>query len=942
MTTHRLLTFLVMLALLAGPSQAGAQPGLAPSPAAPIGSLGTGFTYQGRLTTASGPVDGNCDFQFGLWDALAGGAQLGVTQTVSSLAVNAGLFTATLNDAGQFGGSAFDGQARWLGIAVRCPAGGGTFTPLTPRQALTAAPYAHHALSAGTAATTPWSGLTGVPTGFADNLDDDTTYSAGTGLTLLGATFAISSTYQLPQGCIAGKIPEWTGSLWVCADDDTAGSGSFWSLTGNAGTTSSHFVGTTDNMTLTLAVNGTTALRLVPTAGEPNVLGGAASNAASATAGGVTIGGGAWNTVGINGNYATIAGGISNTASDDYSTVGGGTSNTASGGYATIAGGGSNTASGAAATIAGGSVNTASGANATVGGGSWNTASHSGATVSGGGTNTASGANATVGGGHGNTASGGGATVSGGGQNTASGDYDTVSGGYGNTIAITNTHAAIGGGDGNTVGINGYYATIAGGADNAASGWAAAVGGGTENTATGYVATVSGGAANTASGAGATVGGGGWDGSVTGGNAAYGAASTIGGGLGNTVPITGTYATIGGGDSNTASGERATVGGGGTNTASDMYSTVGGGTGNIASDEYSTVGGGTGNTASDMYSTVGGGTGNTAGGFVATVGGGMFNFADDYDTVGGGRDNTARGGGSTVGGGRENTAHGSYATVGGGETNIARSDYTTVGGGEYNDASGDYAAVGGGGNNAAGGNYATVGGGADNTATGYAATVPGGYSNNASGDYSFAAGQNARAAHDGVFVWADSSTDVPIGSTAANQFLVRATGGISLTTNITGTTGCSLSAGGGTWDCTSDRSAKANFAPVDGVTVLQALMGVPIETWNFSTQAADIRHIGPTAQDFQAAFGLGEGPTTISAVDADGVALAAIQGLYHVVQAQDAEIAALTERVAALEAEAAPASTASTLQLVVVLLVGLAAGAVLGLGAYALGRARRG
>jgi hypothetical protein len=149
-----------------------------------------------------------------------------------------------------------------------------------------------------------------------------------------------------------------------------------------------------------------------------------------------------------------------------------------------------------------------------------------------------------------------------------------------------------------------------------------------------------------------------------------------------------------------------------------------------------------------------------------------------------------------------------------------------------------------------------------------------------------------------------------------NQFLVRATGGISLTTNAAGTPGCSLSAGGGTWNCTSVRSAKANVAPVNGVAELDTLMAIPIQTWNFNTQAAAIRHMGPMAQDWHAAFGLGENDTTISAVDADGVALAAIQGLYQVVQAKDAEIEALRavystqqEQLAALQSEQAAITT---------------------------------
>jgi hypothetical protein len=77
---------------------------------------------------------------------------------------------------------------------------------------------------------------------------------------------------------------------------------------------------------------------------------------------------------------------------------------------------------------------------------------------------------------------------------------------------------------------------------------------------------------------------------------------------------------------------------------------------------------------------------------------------------------------------------------------------------------------------------------------------------------------------------------------------------------------------------TSDRNAKENFAPVAPAEVLAKVAALPISTWNFKT-LNDGRHMGPMAQDFYAAFGLGSGDTTITSVDPDGVALAAIQGL---------------------------------------------------------------
>jgi hypothetical protein len=135
----------------------------------------------------------------------------------------------------------------------------------------------------------------------------------------------------------------------------------------------------------------------------------------------------------------------------------------------------------------------------------------------------------------------------------------------------------------------------------------------------------------------------------------------------------------------------------------------------------------------------------------------------------------------TVSGGSENTASARASTVGGGAHNHASSAYDTVGGGWMNTTSGSSATVGGGRENHADGLYATVAGGGGSTASGWSATVAGGYQNNAVGDFTFAAGRRAKANHQGTFVWADS-TDADFISTAANQFLIRASGGVGIGT----------------------------------------------------------------------------------------------------------------------------------------------------------------
>jgi hypothetical protein len=110
-----------------------------------------------------------------------------------------------------------------------------------------------------------------------------------------------------------------------------------------------------------------------------------------------------------------------------------------------------------------------------------------------------------------------------------------------------------------------------------------------------------------------------------------------------------------------------------------------------------------------------------------------------------------------------------------------------------------------------------------------------------------------------------------------------------------------LPPGAGSWADLSDRDAKANFAAVDGRAILERLLAIPMQTWNYRAQAPAIRHLGPTAQDFHAAFGLGESDKHISTVDAQGVALAAIQGLYQVMQEKDAQLAAQQARLGGQE-----------------------------------------
>jgi hypothetical protein len=244
----------------------------------------------------------------------------------------------------------------------------------------------------------------------------------------------------------------------------------------------------------------------------------------------------------------------------------------------------------------------------------------------------------------------------------------------------------------------------------------------------------------------------------------------------------------------------------------------------------------------------------------------------------------------------------SGATIGGGGRglngeNSVTASFGTVAGGHRNTASGFDASVAGGQSNTASGlQGSTVAGGEGNFATGTFSTVAGGAANTASGTKSFAAGGNAKATHDGSFVWADDS-GIGFGSTAANQFSARATGGVRFVTAIDAagapTAGVQVAAGSGSWASLSDRALKRNFARVDGSWILARLAGLPISSWSYKAQKPSIRHLGPTAQDFARAFGLGEDNRHIDSIDSEGVSLAGIKALYKLVQEQQREIRAL-------------------------------------------------
>lgn len=148
----------------------------------PLAPLGTGFTFQGRLLDDGVPKEGICDIRFKLFDAASGGTQVGVSDTVTNVTIEDGLFNATVNATNAFGSSAFTGQARWLEVLVACPAGSGVYFVLSPRYPLGTTPYA--------SGLRPGAVIDGsLPNG--DSLAVHNSSSGGTGLYSAGHTYGV-------------------------------------------------------------------------------------------------------------------------------------------------------------------------------------------------------------------------------------------------------------------------------------------------------------------------------------------------------------------------------------------------------------------------------------------------------------------------------------------------------------------------------------------------------------------------------------------------------------------------------------------------------------------------------------------------------------------------------------------------------------------------------
>jgi hypothetical protein len=434
--------------------------------------------------------------------------------------------------------------------------------------------------------------------------------------------------------------------------------------------------------------------------------------------------------------------------------------------------------------------------------------------------------------------------------------------------------------------------------------------------------------------------------------------TTIAGGYYNSILKVGTLVTGPGVDGNYGTGDdvvsnidsdqlsswcMSVIGGGGQNSIIDSGGCViAGGSANIIQPwvGFSVISGGAGNTIKygSGYSVISGGTDNIidSGAWWAAISGGQLNrisgnfpstnklwhsnipsgsleIGRPYYVGGTGSIKHPAGTGTIYSAGSTFTATTTGFSVNSGSPVIGNGEdvhhYGWIGGGVGNaiEGTGIIGSIGGGYYNYVEGHGGTISGGAINEAEGLYSTVPGGIANEASADYTFAAGRRAKADDQGAFVWADS-TDADFSSTLANEFAVRATGGVRFQTSSSGMT-ISAEPGAGCFSTCSDRNIKENLKKVETRKVLQSVAAMPITTWNYKTQDTSIRHMGPMAQDFSAAFQIGEDNKHISIVDADGVQFASIQALNEIVEekdtkirSQDAKIHSLEERLQKIEA----------------------------------------
>ena len=503
--------------------------------------------------------------------------------------------------------------------------------------------------------------------------------------------------------------------------------------------------------------------------------------------------------------------------------------------------------------------------------------------------------------------------VAGASNNVIFGDVTAASigGGVNNSIRNTSGSAAIGGGRNNVIQLNSAGSVIGGGQWNLmgdgsvrsviSGGYSNVIRGFTSTNAAGIARDITDGTSNTLLLGGRPPG-----------------SATIGGGYLNTIGVDSTGAVIAGGERNTLGDDclASVIAGGHENLIQlgAYLSVIGGGDQNVIQTNA-------------FYSTIAGGFANwiQPGAYLSVIGGGELNRSSPnagWSTIGGGTLNIALGRYGTIPGGYENMAAGNAFAAGHRAKAVTDGSFVWADNTEADFVSTEInqfliRAAGGVGinkNNPAtaldvNGTVSITGGrlGIGTTSPSRELEIQN------SGDVEI--GIKSTDANGHLWTLQSSAVNGSGDRDAAFQIIDRTFGASRLLIATNGDVGIGTSSplnklhvnGGITCVAltqTSDRHAKEHFAPVSPREVLDKVTAMPITTWNFKG-FRDGRHMGPMAQDFYAAFGLGGGDTTITSIDPDGVALAAIQGLNLKLEERskklEAENAALKSRLERLE-----------------------------------------
>ena len=894
---------------------------------------GTAFTYQGRLNSNGTPAGGTYDFRFRLAADPLGNTYVGSPYLTNGIAVSGGLFTTTMD----FGPGLFAGSNYWLEVDVRTN-GTVSYTGLTPLQALTPTPYA---IFAGSSSNL----LGALPAGQLSG-------------TILNSSLPASPSFSgtVTAGALAGNGANVTNVN--AASLNGLNATNFWQLGGN-NVAAGQFLGSTNNQPVALYVGNQQAFLITTNpADSANFIGGSPANVIDAgVEGAVIAGGGTTNYSGsasanhISANFASIGGGSGNwiqsgsdhafigagwnnliAISSHQSVIAGGENNANASLLSVIGGGGGNTIQGSAFSsfLGGGDQNTIqSGANNSfLGGGIYNSVHGPGAFIGGGGGigivlgnlyyypsagNTANGVDATIGGGGNNAASGDGAFIGGGGLNAGG-----VLAAYPDAIdgnTASGQDSSIVGGAGNVA--SGTYSSIGGGHGNVASGLGATVGGGENNSTTVSYATIPGGYKNLASGTYSFAAG---DQAQATNQGAFVWADSQGTPFASTANNQFLIRAQGGVGINTATTPDSSFS---INTNVYLFSHTLYLRGETASDHNHGLAY-NGNTITNF------GTGNYqldgpvlwgfSGGLLGTRNGGDH-AALTWNTTGVAITGTLTGNGSGLTNLSAAQLSGSVpsgvpvpaANLTGALPAISGANLTSL---PANAALLNANQTFTGGNTFTSTTTVTNAGGAN--ALNVYSTQTGGWASPVS---LFENKSTAATASPALRVVCDGGTNVDGAlsvSVATGTTGLIAEFGNSTAFVVRITNNGSIFAQGNVYAngvlLTSDRNAKEHFQPVDHQAVLAKVASLPVTQWNYTQDQADVQHIGPMAQDFQAAFGLDGGDDKhISVVDEGGVALAAIQGLNEKFegssQKEEGQIAELKAENAELKAQLAEIKT---------------------------------